>query len=321
MQSATIVLASAGIALLGWVGPLYAQTAPSGGTNNGCQGPCDSPQLQQFSWGRDLSHVGESLREAKEWDKTAAKAESAKLVATLSLPCELADAQRVGGDKDVKVYEAACRSGTGYFLVSQPPPKKAMAISCFAAEADRAAEIAQGAKPSAFSCKLTGATDVKAMAAAVVKGASLACEVSDYRWMGVSSTTGTEYSEVACTGGHGYVLEVPKAGKVTQVALVDCQEAIKSGIKCSLTAVTMPITLQTFRDAIKEHAVDCTPAQVRYIGRESLGQRYVVEVQCPQHPSGLVAFIPLQDNPKPFETIDCSAAAARSIQCTLTAKQ
>jgi hypothetical protein len=52
-----------------------------------------------------------------------------------------------------------------------------------------------------------------------------------------------------------------------------------------------------------------------------VGQRYVVEVQCPQQPQGLVAFIPLQDAPKPFETIDCSAAAARSIQCKLTASQ
>jgi len=319
MRSATIMLASAGVAFLGWAAPLYAQTAPPGGTNNGCMGPCDSPQLQQFSWGRDLSHSPENLLQAKEWDKAAAKGESAKLVAMLSLPCELTDAQRVGGEKDIRIYEAACRSGTGYFLLSQAP-KKAMAISCFAAEAERAADIARGVRPSAFSCKLSGATDVKAMAAGVVKAASLACDVSDYRWMGVSSGTGTEYSEVACSGGHGYVLEVPKAGKPEQVALVDCQEAIKSGIKCSLTAVTAPVTLQTFRDALKDHAVDCSPAQVRLIGRETLGQRYVVEVQCPQQANGLVAFIPLQDNPKPFETIDCSAAAARSIQCTLTAK-
>jgi len=316
MRSRTITLAWS-MVLMGWGGLLHAQ---EGGTNHGCNGPCDSPQLQQFSWDRDLSHTPDALREAKSWDKAAAKGESEKLIESLSLPCEVTAAERVGGDKDVKVYEVACRSGVGYFLMSQPR-KKAQAISCLAAEAARAADVAKGAKPSAFSCKLGGATDTKGMAAAVLKGTNTACDVSDYRWMGVSSSSGTEYSEVSCANGHGYVLEVPGVGKLASVVVVDCQEAIRAGIKCSLTAVAMPVTLQTFRDALKDHAVDCAPAQVRYIGRESLGQRYVVEVQCPQQPKGLVAFIPLQGNPKPFETLDCSAAAARSVQCTLTAAQ
>jgi hypothetical protein len=302
---------------MGWGGLLHAQDS---GTNHGCNGPCDSPQLQQFSWDRDLSHSPDALREAKSWDKAAVKGESAKLIEALSLPCELAAAERVGGDKDVKIYEVACRSGVGYFLRSQPR-KQAQAISCFAVEAARAADVAQGAKPSGFSCRLSGATDTKGMAAAVLKGASTACDVSDYRWMGVSSTSGKEYSEVSCANGHGYVLEIPTTGTLAPVAVVDCQDAIKTGLKCNLTAVTVPVTLQTFRDALKDHAVDCAPAQMRYVGRESLGQRYVVELQCPQQPKGLVAFIPLQGNPKPFETLDCSAAATRSVQCTLTASQ
>src|SRR5690348_11393216 len=208
MRSATIMLACACTALLGWAGALHAQTAPDGGTNNGCRGPCDSPELQQFSWGTDLSHSPDSLRQAKEWDKAAAKAESAKLIAALALPCELDDAVRVGGDDKTKIYEAACRSGTGYFLISQPL-KKISAVSCFAAEAERTADIEHGKKPSEFYCRLSGASDAKSMAANVVKAASQSCEVSDYRWMGVSSATGMEYFEVACTGGHGYVIEVP----------------------------------------------------------------------------------------------------------------
>jgi hypothetical protein len=318
MRSATITLACATVALVSWSGFVHAQDS---GTNHGCNGPCDSPQLQQFSWDRDLSHSPDALREAKSWDKAAAKGESAKLIGTLALPCDLAAAERVGGERDVKVYEVACKSGVGYFLVSQPR-QKPLAESCFAAEAARAADIAGGAKSSSrFACKLSGGTDVKVMAAGILKEASTACDVRDYRWMGVSAAKGQEYSEVSCVDGHGYVIEVPTTGTIKDVSVVDCQEAIKTGLKCGLTAVTMPVTLQTFRDALKDHAVDCTPAQMRVIGRESVGQRYVVEVQCPQQPQGLVAFIPLQDAPKPFETIDCSAAAARSIQCKLTASQ
>ena len=181
-------------------------------------------------------------------------------------PCQLADAEHAGGGKvqvnggllDVQVFEAACRSGTGYFLVSQPP-QKSLAISCFAADAAHTADMAQGAPPDEFVCTLSGNSDVKVMAASVLKGAGTLCDVSNYRWVGVSSKNGTEYSEVACADGNGYVLEAPTTA---QVSVVGCQDAVKEGIKCALTAVNMPVTLQTFRDAIKDHSVDCEPAEI-----------------------------------------------------------
>lgn len=342
MRSATITVIGVSLVFLGCVGNLYAQKAGGSSTtgspftpNTGVCGPtpgapsCDSPLMQQRTlYGDVLFHLGEHARRAKGWDKEYARKESQKLIDALSVPCELADAEQAGGGKvdingqmlDVTVYEAACRSGTGYFLVSQPP-EKSLAISCFAAEAARATDVARGAKPDDFSCTLSGYKDAKTMAAAVLKGVGTACDVSDYRWVGVSTTTGTEYSEVSCEDGQGYVLEVPKTSQAAPLSIVECQDAVKEGLKCALTAVTLPVTLQTFRDAIKDHAVDCDPAEIRYIGRETQGRRYVVELQCPQQPKGLVAFIPLQDNPKPFETLDCSAAAARSVQCKLTAKQ
>lgn len=337
MRSATI-FACAGLVLLGWAGNSYAQKStagspftPNGGVCGTTPGSpsCDSVLMQQRTLYSDvLPHLKEHARRAKEWDKEFARKESQKLIDSLSVPCELADAERAGGGKiqvnghltEVTVYEAACRSGTGYFLVSQPP-EKSLAVSCFAAEAARATDEAHGDNDDGFTCTLSGYKDAKTMAGVVLKGVGTACDVSDYRWVGVGSLNGTEYSEVSCAGGPGYVLEVPKTGQATQLSVVGCQDAVKEGIKCALTAVNMPVTLQTFRDAIKDHAIACDPAEIRYIGRETQGRRYVVELQCPQQPKGLVAFIPLQDNPKPFETLDCSAAAARSVQCKLTAKQ
>ena len=342
MRSGTITLICTSLVFLSFAGDIYAQKGGASTTGSPftpnttsicAQTPgspaCDSVLLQQKTlYGDVLFHLGEHARQAKGWDKEFARKESQKLIDALSVPCDLLDAEHAGDGKiqvdgrmlDVTVYEASCRSGTGYFLVSQPP-EKSLAISCFAAAAAHAQDAAHGAKPDDFGCVLSGYTDAKTMAAAVLKGVGTVCDVSDYRWVGVSTTTGTEYSEVSCAGGQGYVLEVPKTGPATQLSVVDCQDAVKDGIKCALTAVAMPVTLQTFRDAIKEHAVECDPAQIRYIGRETQGRRYVVELQCPQQPKGLVAFIPLQGNSKPFETLDCSAAATRSVQCKLTAKQ
>jgi len=44
----------------------------------------------------------------------------------------------------------------------------------------------------------------------------------------------------------------------------------------------------------------------------------VAEFQCSEHPEGLIAYIPLEGNSAPFETIDCAAAAKRGLKCTLT---
>lgn len=335
MRSATIMLACAVVVLLGWVGAVDAQKGSPGSpftpnsTNCGPVAGCETALLKQWETYRDLPfHLDQNLRQGKEWDKEFARKQSEKLIRELSLPCELVDAERAGGGKitadgqilDVKIYEAACRSGTGYFLVSQPP-RDSLAISCFAAEAAHVADVARGLKPDEFSCVLSDHNNVKTMAASVLNRAGTECEVKDYRWVGVSYVNGTEYSEVACADGHGYVLEVPKTGPAAPISVVGCQDAVKQGVKCALSAVTMPVTLQTLRDAIANQAVDCQPAEIRYIGRETQGRRYVVELRCPQQPKGLVAFIPLEGNPKPFETVDCSAAAARALQCTLTAKQ
>ena len=335
MRSATIVLAFTFVVLLGWAGAVHAQRGSPGSpfTPNSVDcGPvagCETALMKQWEMYRDLPfHLDQHVRQGKEWDREFARKQSEKLIHELSLPCELVDAERAGGGRiavdghmlDVKVYEAACRSGTGYLLVSQPP-RNSLAVSCFAAEASHVADIARGLKPDGFSCVLSDQNNVKTMAASVLNRAGTVCDVKDYHWLGVSHVNGTEYSEVACADGNGYVLEIPKTGPAAQISVVGCQDAVKQGVKCTLSPVTMPVTLQTLRDAIANQAVDCEPAEIRYIGRETQGRRYVVELRCPQQPKGLVAFIPLEGNPKPFETVDCSAAAARALKCTLTAKQ
>jgi hypothetical protein len=334
MRAAAIVLVTV---LFSWVGgsraaPPSTPFSPFTPTDTvKCRiAGCDGPLLRQFEQYNDIPFKAlEHDRQAKKWDKEFARKESAKLIEALSVPCELADAEQAGGGKvkadghliQVNVFEASCRSGTGYFLVSQPP-LKSVAISCFTAEAARAADVAKGVAPDGFTCELPNQRDPRLMAASIVQNTGNSCAAKDYRWVGVSNQTGAEFSEVACQDGQGYVIEVPAAGPAEQLTVVGCQEAVKQGILCSLTAVTKPVTLQTLRAAIKDHPLNCEPTQIRYVGRETEGRRYVVELQCPQLPGGLVAFIPLGDNPKPFETKDCSTAAAQAaVQCTLTAKQ
>jgi len=265
-------------------------------------------------------------------ERERAKEESGALASAIALPCRLIDAERVGvikskadvtpaevnifADGKGRVYEIACSDGTGYFLVSrgaQPP----MVISCFAADATHSADIAAGLK-SEFNCLLPANKDIKAMATSLMTKAGATCEVNGVRWLGLNAANETEYSEVACADGKGYILKLPRTGATAQTSVMTCQEAAQNGLKCRLTdggPITPRITMQSFQDALKDNGVNCQPAQMRVIGRERISRRYVVEVQCPERPQGLVAFIPLQDNANKFEAIDCTEAGTRDIAC------
>ncbi|MGA2780216.1 MAG: hypothetical protein ABSF94_21890 [Steroidobacteraceae bacterium] len=271
----------------------------------------------------------EKMHDVTEQDRAAAKEQSAKLIAAMDLSCELVAAERVGRGKiqaegkttGVNVYEIACANGMGYLLEPQGS-QKPIAVSCFAAEAMHSASAARGDKSDLY-CQLAPNKDVKATAAALLTRAGEVCKLSDLRWFGLSASTQTEYSEVACTDGKGYLLKIPEIGISARISAINCQEAAMQGLKCRLTdpgSAPAPVALQIFRDALKSNGVDCEPTQMRLIGRETIDKRYVVEVQCPQQPKGLVAFIPLEGNTNKFETIDCGAAVEQEIVCKFTAQ-
>ena len=297
-------------------------------------------------------------RLSAQYEAIESLANAKKLVAVLQLPCDVAAAARLGYVKsnadahtaatkdraDAKaaadgkppggkadevtvfgkvpevtgIYEVACQEGTGYLLVALGPDKQPLAVSCVAADAAFSTDTAQGVK-SEFYCDLPANKDVKAMATKLMSVADTPCIVSKMHGMGVDEATQTEYSEVACEDGKGYLMKTPMRLNA-HISAISCREAVVSGLKCLLTdgGPAPAVTMQMLLDALKRNGVNCEPDQMRYIGRETVGKRYVVEVLSPERPKGLVSFIPVQDTTKPFETIDCATAAARNIQCKQT---
>jgi hypothetical protein len=264
------------------------------------------------------------LRDITESDRLKAKQDSAKLASAIQLSCQVTDAALVGRGKakvdgktiDVNAFEVACSNHLGYILVSQGA-QKPLLLSCFAADAKHAAGVAAG-EDSGLDCQLPANKDVKAMAVAAMATSGATCAVSEFRWFGLTASSQTDYSEVACAEGGGFLLKIAQTGPQADVAVMTCQEAAKQGLKCHLTdggPVTTSVTMQTFRDALKQNEVKCEPTNMRMIGRNSVDKRYVVEVQCQEQPNGLVAFIPVAGNTNKFETIDCAAAVERQIRC------
>lgn len=128
----------------------------------------------------------EKLRKADNRSFAVAKADSTKIVGDMGLPCEVTDAERIGhghvtdGGRIIepKVYEVACKSGTGYLLESGG--QRPIATSCFAADATHTAELAEGRK-SDLHCQLPANKGIKAMAGALMAAVGSPCVVTVVR--------------------------------------------------------------------------------------------------------------------------------------------
>ncbi|MGH8264326.1 MAG: hypothetical protein ACRET4_12660 [Steroidobacteraceae bacterium] len=310
----------------------HAQGAPPPGVSTGQ--PTEGSGFNGALTHTDLQKLGDYIDRAHMLTggdpvkvKAAAHEATAKLAGELSLSCDVTDAEQVGRGKvkvdgktvDVNAYEVACGNGTGYFIVSQGSEMPA-AMSCFAADAAHAADVAAGAKSDMY-CQLPGNRDVKAMAASLMQSAGTNCAVRDLRWFGQSSQTRTEYQEVVCGDGKGFLLRTALAGTSTPTQVMSCTDAAKQGLKCKLTdggPVSTPVTMDLFKESLVQHGVKCTATQSRLMGQENVRKRYAVEFACPEMPNGLVALIPLAGNSNPFETIDCAQAVERHLLCQFT---
>ena len=277
----------------------------------------------------DVAKLNKAGANQSAQGKARAKVEVTKLAKIITLPCDITDAELVGGGKiqqdgklvNLNLYEISCSSGMGYFLQSRES-QTPIAVSCFAADATHAADIARGEK-SDFFCQLPANKDVRIMAASLMTAAGTACAVDKFRWFGVTDSGQIEYSEVACANDKGYFIKTPRTGPTAQPTVMNCQEAAQHGLKCRLTdggPLSASISNQALLDSVKQNGIDCEPAKMRIIGRESESKRYVIELQCPQQPKGLIAFIPLEGNTHKFEALDCATAANEDIACQLTSK-
>jgi hypothetical protein len=236
-------------AIVAMVGALDAGAANSGPAPMGT-GAGPPPTEQQALSGRphdvekaedyqDRAHLLSGRNAAKE--RAAAREQSEKLTAAIQLPCEITDAEPVGRGKAqfedkkvaVSIYEIACRNGLGYILVSREDGKP-YATSCFSADKTHAADLAKGHKSDMY-CQLPANKDVKAMAAALMSAAGTTCAVRNLQWFGRSMTTNTEYSEVVCQDGAGYMLRTAQAGATEPTVVMTCPDAAARGLACRLT--------------------------------------------------------------------------------------
>jgi hypothetical protein len=281
--------------------------------------------------------------------KMLATKRSTVMLNALHIDCKLADAEHLasgstsagGQPVSVGLYEVACTNGMGYLLTLMGL-SSATGISCFAASAAQPGDAANAAKVD-LKCHLAANQNLNTMATMVMRNAGAACDAHDVKWLGQSADPKVDYTEVACNDDRGFVLRTPAPGSVANIDVLSCRDAASRGARCQLSAnatgaagpaaasAGAGITpsagtpssaaeprpnLQWFKDALSKNGVSCDVKKARIVGRESIKRRYIVEYQCPQQPRGLVAYVPSAgDATNSFESIDCEAAALRSVPC------
>jgi hypothetical protein len=308
---------------------VHAQNAP--GThmeNGGLNGSLTHEDLEKLSGDHKQDTSADAPQDPAA--RAKAKSQSEKLVRDLQLSCELSDAQLVvAGTRrapsankavETRVYEVACRGSLGYLLETQGT-EKPISISCLSAEEARAADVAKGKQPG-FFCKLPENKDVYATVASLIAaGGGSPCAVSNIQLYGRSESTQSEFNEVTCKDGQGFLLRTPMPGSEAKITVTSCADAAKQGIKCRLTdsgPIETPVTLETFKGALAQNGVSCKIGQIRLIGQEDHLKRYVVEYRCADRPAGMIAFIPLEGNTNAYESLACESAASRSVSCEFT---
>lgn len=234
------------------------------------------------------------------------------VVAAAGARCTVNGVAYIGSSPTQKVdrFEVSCTEGGGY-MVDAPGAGSTFQLS---------ATNCLAASTIGYQCKLTAKPQQIAPIAALAAGADKACQVSDARWVGVDPKTGNVFYEVACTGKAGFMMETSKAGAL--VKSTDCVAAAGIGGGCTLTdvAVARAGAAQGYTSVLAQNKVTCTPQDYREIGEETAFKRKVVEFKCPEHPEGLVAYIPQAGATRPFMTFDCLAAEGRGLQCQYSSK-
>lgn len=152
------------------------------------------------------------------------KAGIAPLVAQNQPSCHMTDARAIGHTDTATALEVACAGGAGYTVKAAYPlstSKPATFSPC------------AGLQPGmTLQCVLTDAAATNAYVASLVARSGKPCQMRDHRYVGVGSSDGDSYYEVACQGGGGFILDVDAGGNVYPTP---CDQADYIGGGCKLS--------------------------------------------------------------------------------------
>lgn len=226
----------------------------------------------------------------------------APLARAANVSCTVDNAIHLGLASDGKNrYEIGCAGADGYWI-DVDSAGGVSKISCLTVTA------------SSAECRYTTTEEQTATLRQRFSGPNAPdCTVEQGR--GAGATTTSEFFEVKCAGGAGYMFRTSLAGEFQQA--YTCEQAISIAGGCKLTDMSGALATVSERrkGQLAAAGVSCTSTAEVKIGQErGEGGREVVEFSCAETPIGLVAFLPLEGNDG-VSIQDCLSAAGRGVVC------
>jgi hypothetical protein len=276
-------------------GPGFILTkAPAGTTPAASAIPC-------------IEAMGGSNVTCKLTTKAEIVASVAKIAAQSGKPCDVSDARFVGSSSTTgeTFYEVACGTAAG-FMIQTKAGAYQTAIDCA-----NAGGIAGG-------CKMTDSTKAETDEAKTYTGLAKAggfnCDVSKYRFIGMSANPKAEVVELACSSRpDGTVALFPVDPKI-KPTFTDCVRSAKYGdsATCQLSSPT-PVYAKFTAGLAAHGRTTCKVSGARYIG--SAGGEDFIETACADGGPGWVIEFTPTDEVKSL--LSCGQAKAQGLTCTL----
>ena len=196
--------------------------------------------------------------------------------------CGPLQGRSVGHNATAAFFEVSCDGGTGVVLKLSSPPdvtKPIQVINCISVD-----------PTSSLACKLTTMESQLAVADKLAAASGKNCTVKDRRYI-LSTADNSNYFEVACQDGKGYVLQQAADGSLARS--IDCANADFVNGGCTLTNSREQRTEQNalYTKLARKGGFECDVAKY---GPFNSGppNHEVVELACSNRTDGAIAIFP-----------------------------
>lgn len=233
------------------------------------------------------------------------KASFGPVLSKLGRDCTVDNARGIGATPTQGVYEIACQGGAGYIvMLARAPGAETSANPCIGYDEQDNATT---------KCTLTTPEQRSAAFNALVAAGGKPCTVKGRRFVGTTADH-SDYIEVACNEGKGYMVEIDNAGKFK--AEIDCGQAAGIAGGCTLTDTRAAQTEQNgvYTKLAKKAGFDCAVSQYAAfaVADPTLD---VVELKCSNRPDGGVGIF---DSKGGAKVLDCVRAPIEGYRCSFT---
>ena len=223
-------------------------------------------------------------------------------------PCDMTHVRGLGHNEQSTYFEVACSNGRGYVLKTSAPPRldqPVQMIPCLAFN-----------PPGPIACKLSEPSAQLAAIDSLAAQSGKNCQVKNRRYI-VSAPDASNYYEVSCADGAGWVLQELPDGQLGQVIGCDAAGSIAGG--CTLTSASASQSERIGRYTMFAHSAGyaCDVSKYAAFPAAPPGYDEAVELVCSNRPDGAVALFASAGS-RPATVYNCALSELAGYRCSFT---